>query len=286
MKKKIIPLMVAGTLLVGCGSSSAVNYSSEVSNGDKAVITIGDTKINKNEIYHYLLKQYGSSEVLSLALTYIADQEVTDKDAIKAKTDEKVASIKENISTSLDEYAKQLGFDSEQDYIDGIVTIGVKQELLKEKYVEKNYKDLVKKYKVKYLKIITVDTESGALKLIDQIKEGADFDTVMTENSGSDAGMVTTKSTNVDSKIINKLDKFTKDGLYSKVIKTSESKYAVVYVYNSDQSKIKDEIKSNLAAISEMSTKMESYYLKQYNFDIYEEAIKDEIKESNEDYLG
>ena len=35
MKKKIFPLMVAGTLLVGCGSSSAVNYSSEVSDGDK-----------------------------------------------------------------------------------------------------------------------------------------------------------------------------------------------------------------------------------------------------------
>ena len=35
-----------------------------------------------------------------------------------------------------------------------------------------------------------------------------------------------------------------------------------------------------------MSAKMESYYLKQYNFDIYEEAIKDEIKESNKDYLG
>lgn len=286
MKKKIIPLMVAGTLLVGCGSSSAVSYSSEVSDGDKAVITIGDTKINKNEIYHYLLQQYGSSEVLSLALTYIADQEITDEDAIKAKVDEKVASIRENVSTSLDEYAKQLGYDSEQDYIDGIVTVGVKQELLKEKYIDKNYKDLVKEYKVKYLKIITVDTESGALNLIDQIKDGADFDTVMNENSGSDAGMVTTKSTNVDSKIIDKLDKFTKDGLYSKVIKTSESKYAVIYVYNSDQSKIKDEIKSNLAAISEMSTKMESYYLKQYNFDIYEEAIKDEIKESNEDYLG
>ena len=86
--------------------------------------------------------------------------------------------------------------------------------------------------------------------------------------------------------LIQKLDKFTKDGIYNKVIKTSESKYAVIYVYNSDKSKIKDDVKSGLASVSEMSAKMESYYLKQYNFDIYEEAIKDEIKESNEDYLG
>ncbi|MFQ8706115.1 MAG: hypothetical protein ACLR9T_08625 [Thomasclavelia sp.] len=286
MKKNIIPLAVAGTLLVGCGSSSAITYSSEVSDGDKTVITIGDTKITNNEIYHHLLKQFGSSEVLSLALTYIADQEVTDKEAIKAKVDEKVASTKENITTSLDEVAKQYGYKNEQEYIDKIITVGAKQDLLIDKYIDKNYNDLIKEYKVKYLKVITVDTESGALSLIDKIKEGADFDTVMNENNGSDVGMVTTKSTNVDSKIIKKLDKFTKDGIYDKVIKTSESKYAVVYVYNSDKSKIKDEVKSSLASVSEMSTKMESYYLKQYNFDIYEEAIKDEIKESNEDYLG
>ncbi len=286
MKKNIIPLVVAGTLLVGCGSSSAINYTSEVSNGDKAVITIGDTKITNNEIYHHLLKQFGSSEVLSLALTYIADQEVTDKEAIKTKVDEKVASTKESLTTtSLDEVAKQYGFKNEQEYIDKIITVGVKQDLLKEKYIDKNYNDLIKEYKVKYLKIITVDTESGALSLIDKVKEGTDFDTVMTENSGSDIGLVTTKSTNVDSKIIEKLDKFTKDGIYNKVIKTSESKYAVVYVYNSDKSKIKDDVKSGLASVSEMSAKMESY-LKQYNFDIYEEAIKDEIKESNKDYLG
>ena len=286
MKKNIIPLVVAGTLLVGCGSSSAVNFSSEVSDGDKAIITIGDTKITNNEIYHHLLKQFGSSEVLSLALTYIADQEITDKEAIKAKVDEKVATAKENATTSLDEVAKQYGYKDEQEYIDKIVTVGAKQELLIEKYIDKNYNDLIKEYKVKYLKVITVDTESGALSLIDKVKEGADFDTVMNENNGSDVGMVTTKSTNVDSNIIKKLDKFTKDGVYKKVIKTSESKYAVVYVYNSDKSNIKDEVKSSLTSVSEMSTKMESYYLKEYNFDIYEEAIKDEIKESNEDYLG
>ncbi len=201
--------------------------------------------------------------------------------------DEKVASTKESLTTSsLDEVAKQYGFKNEQEYIDKIITVGVKQDLLKEKYIDKNYNDLIKEYKVKYLKVITVDTESGALSLIDKVKDGADFDTVMTENSGSDVGIVTTKSTNVDSKIIEKLDKFTKDGIYNKVIKTSESKYAVIYVYNSDKSKIKDDVKSGLASVSEMSAKMESYYLKQYNFDIYEEAIKDEIKESNEDYLG
>lgn len=42
--------------------------------------------------------------------------------------------------------------------------------------------------------------------------------------SGTDAGMVTKKSSDLDSKICKKLDKFTKDGIYAKAIKTSESK--------------------------------------------------------------
>ena len=86
--------------------------------------------------------------------------------------DEKVASTKESLTTtSLDEVAKQYGFKNEQEYIDKIITVGVKQDLLKEKYIDKNYNDLIKEYKVKYLKIITVDTESGALSLIDKVKE-------------------------------------------------------------------------------------------------------------------
>lgn len=287
MKKKIIPLVIASTLLVGCSSSSAINYSSEVSNGDKTAINIDGTEISKNDIYHYLLEQYGSSEVLSLALTYIADQEITDEEAYKTKLDETIAEQKESAGvTSLDDIAKQYGLENEQEFIDKIVSVGVKQEMLKEKYIDENYKKLVKEYKVKYLKTITVDTEAGAKKILEQIKDGSDFDTIMNENGGSDAGMVTTETTTVDKNIIKKLDKFTKDGVYEKVIKTSDSKYAIVYVYNTDTSGVTDEIKSNLSTISDMSTKVESYYLKQYNFTINEKAIEDEINESQPDYLG
>lgn len=287
MKKKIIPLVIASTLLVGCSSSSAVNYSSEVSDGDKTAINIDGTEINKNDIYHYLLEKYGSSEVLSLALTYIADQEITDEDAYNTKLNETITEQKESAGvTSLDDIAKQYGLENEQEYIDKVLSVGVKQEMLKEKYIDKNYKKLIKEYKVKYLKTITVDTEAGAKKILEQIKDGSDFDTIMNENGGSDAGMVTTETTTVDENIIKKLDKFTKDGAYEKVIKTSDSKYAIVYVYNTDTSAVTDEIKSNLATISDMSTKVESYYLKQYNFTINEKAIEDEINESQPDYLG
>lgn len=286
MKKKIIPLAIVSTLLVGCSSSAQTTYTSKITDGDKTVASSEGVEIKKNDIYHYLLKEYGSSETLLLALTYIADQEITDQKAIQTKLNEKVANLNSTLTTSLAEYAKQSGYDNEQDYIDDVLKSGVKQAMLKDKYINDNYDKLVKELKVKYLKIITLDTESAALNLIEQVKNGADFDTLMNENSGKDVGMVTTESSDVDEKIIKKLDKFTKDGLYQKVIKTSESKYALVYVYNTDKKDLKDEIISNLTNISTISSKMEIYYLNKYNFDVYESALKEEIKESNEEYFG
>ena len=41
-----------------------------------------------------------------------------------------------------------------------------------------------------------------------------------------------------------------------------------------------------VTSLSDISTKMETHYLRKYNFDVYEEALKDEIEETNEDYFG
>lgn len=279
MKKKIFPLALVATLIVGCSSSSTNTFSSEVSDGDKALVSVDDVEIKKNDIYHYLLEQYGSSEVLSLALSYIAEEELTDSDAIQKRIDEAVANYSNSSSGgTLADAAKQYGLDSEQEYIDKVISVGIKQTMLKEKYIDENFDSLVNEYKVKYLKTITLDTESAALSIIDQVKDGSDFDTLMNENSGSDAGLVTTESSNVDSNIIDKLDKFSKDGIYSKVIKTSESKYAVVFVYNTDKKDLKEEITKDLSSIDDISKAMEQHYLDAYNFVVNESILDKEIE--------
>ena len=108
----------------------------------------------------------------------------------------------------------------------------------------------------------------------------------MNEFDGTDQGMVSTESSSLDENIIKKLNKFTKDGVYSKAIKTSDSKYAVIWVYNTDKSQLKDEIKESLSEISGISQKAEIYYLKKYSFDLFEPKIKKQIEEISEDYFG
>ena len=68
--KKGISFALIATLLVGCGSSNTVNYSTEVTDGDKTIISGDDVEITKNDIYYYILEQYGSSEILNIS-TYL-----------------------------------------------------------------------------------------------------------------------------------------------------------------------------------------------------------------------
>ena len=64
-----------------------------------------------------------------------------------------------------------------------------------------------------------------------------------------------------------------------------ESKYAVVWVYNTDKSNLKDEIKKGLTSLSDFTTKCETYYLRKYNFDVYEPSIKKAIKKTSKNYF-
>ena len=290
---RLLVIIVCICLIGGCGyglyksfNKKDDSYVTHVKDGDSAVVKTGDVTITKDDLYEYFLDNDGLNMTLNSAINYVADQEITGEDAINSKVEELKQQYLQYAGTSdLETYAKDAGYESENDIVKQILEPNAKIQLLQEKYVEDNFKSLVKEYKVKYLKYFTVDTESQALKIIKDCTSEESFTNYFNENSGTDAGLVTKESSSVDSKIIKKLDKFTKDGIYAKAIKTSESKYAIVWVYNTDKSNLKDEIKKSLTSISNFSTKCETSYLRKYNFDVYEPSIKKKIKKSSKDYF-
>ena len=280
----VIILCITGIYFTTRSSSK---YSTSVSNGNSTAIKANDITITKDDIYYYLLENYGSNQVINDALNYICDKEITDQKAIDKKVNETKESYESYSKQSLADYIKSIGYTGTEDqYIKEMIEPDAKQQLLKEKYVEANFNKLVKQYKVKYLKIITVDTESQALKLIKSCTNEDNFNQIMSDNNGSDAGLVTTKSSTIDKNIIKKLDSFTKDGIYKKAIKTSDSKYAIIWTYNTNKKEKKSEIKEALTNISDLSTKANAYYFKKYNFDVYETQLKDEIKKESKEYFG
>ncbi|MDD8049460.1 MAG: hypothetical protein PHH04_07720 [Thomasclavelia sp.] len=282
----VMILGISGGVFYAFNSGSDEDYTTSVKNGDKSEVYNSSIKITKNDIYKYYLKQAGENEVLNLAMQEIADKEITDKDAINKKVEES----KKTYATYADDgkietYATSNGYSSLDSFVKEALEPDAKQQLLKAKYINKNYKKLLSSLKVKYLKTIECDTESAALNIIKQATSSEKWDELSTANSGSDLGMVTKSTSTLDSKIVKKLSSFTKDGVYKKAIKTSEKKYAVVWVYNTDTSKVKSDIKEALASEDSVSTKYEAYYLKKYDFEVNEDKIKDSIKKSYPSYF-
>ncbi|MGN1181498.1 MAG: hypothetical protein ACI4SR_00705 [Faecalibacillus sp.] len=291
-KYRILVIIACIFLICVCGYglyqtfASDNGYITSVEDGDKTIVKTDSVSISKNDLYEYFLDYNGANLTLDSAINYITENEITDKDAINKKVEELKEQYISYVGGDLDSYAKENGYDDEQSFVNDNILPSAKSTLLQEKFIDQNYKNLLKDYKIKYIKTITFDTESQALKIIKGSKDEASFNNYMNEFDGTDQGMVSTESSSLDENIIKKLNKFTKDGIYSKAIKTSDSKYAVIWVYNTDKFNLKDEIKKSLSELSDISDKTEAYYLKKYNFDVYDPKIKEQIKDISEDYFG
>ena len=288
-------LVIAIVLVVGVITAYIVTadkdgYTSSVQNSSSEVIS-GDVSVTKKGLYEYLLDNYGANEVLNEAYNKITAKEITDKDAINTKVKELKQRYAE-YSGSFETYAKNQGYSDAKTFEKEVIVPEAKSDLLEEKFLDTKFNDVCKKYNVSYLKIVEYSKESEALKALKTVTSADAMNTLMNANTSSstDLGFVCSKSstTTVDKKIIKALSKFTSlktDGVYKEAVKLSTSKYAVVYVYNTDKSAQKNDIVKNLLNLGDVKTDIESYYLKKYKFTVEDEKVKKQIKKISSKYV-
>lgn len=282
--KKLVMLLLCGGLLVGCSSQ----YSIKVSDPSLKLASGSGLDISKQEYFEYLLDTYGADAVLSEVLTSIADKEVTDQDKIDKLLQERIEIYTKYGGGDLKQYATSLGYKDENEYIDTTLLPDVKQELLRNKYIEEHFDDLVNEYEISCLKKIIVDKESKALSIIKDSTSEEAFDKIMKEygTDGEDAGIVTNKSALDENlkKMLSKFSKIDKDGIYKDAIELSNGNYAVVYLYDTEKKDKEDYIQS-LTSIDELKTKIEGIYLKKYNFKVYDKKLENTIKDFSDEYI-
>lgn len=284
--KKLVLFLLCGGLLVGCSSQAL--YNAKVSDGDTVLMKDDKMSVTKQGYFEFLLNQYGASSVLDLGLEKIVEKEVTDEKEIEKILNANIENLTKYANNDLDSYAKKLGYQSKDEFIESVLRLDAKVELLHNQYIHANLKDLIKEYEVCSLKMIEFEKESEALKFIKEVKDEADFDKKLDEvkDNGEDAGYVS-KASYLDEKLKNELKNFIKqdkDGVYSKAIKLSTDKFAVVYLYDTAHKKV-DDMTSTLASIKELNEKITGIYLKKYNFTVAEEKIKDSIKQLSSQYI-
>lgn len=300
MTKKIAALIIVVVVLIACCITGYVltkdndGYQVKVSNNKN--IVSGDVTISKQKYFEHLLSTSGAQKTVDTAYNQIINKLIpTSK--YQSQIDQLVKSKEKTYKSymgSLKSYASAMGYSSTKEFEQDSVIPDAKKDLLKQKFFTDHYKAQCKKYKVAYIKAITVSKESEAIKLIKKSTSEKAFNKFMKsktyKSNANDYAMVTTKtSTSTLNKAIKaKLSTFsnmTKDGVYSTAIKQSSSKFVVVYVYNTDKDANKTKIVKALADLSDTDTDVEAYYLQKYNFTVYDKKLKKAIKKINKNYI-
>lgn len=282
--KKLLMLLMCGGLLVGCSSQ----YSVKVTDGDKEMISGGEVSITKQDIFEYLLDKNGANEIVNEVLTTIADKEVNDQEALDKLVKQREEDYAKYAGGDLEKYAKNLGYDSKDDYIKAVLVPDAKQELLRNKYINENLETLIKNYQICSFKKIVVDKESTALSYIEKATDEEAFNKLMKENSdkSEDSGIVTKNSSLDDNlkKQLETLSAVSKDGVYKEAIKLSDDTYAVLYLYNTDH-KNTDDLTNTLSNDSDVKDEINASYLKKYQFTVNDDKIKKAIEKISSNYV-
>lgn len=288
MKKTPILLLCSAMLLSGCSGATA-----SISNQDKAIMTIGDTTYTKGDEYKLLKISTGTDLTMELVKQAIYKQEVKVTKSMKKQAQEQIDNYKENMS-NFEEQIQSLGYSSTKQYMNKVIIPSLQASALTEKYFTDAKADIQKTYKPSKAQIIQCENKANAKKALKALKNGTSVEDVANQyaaSQGSYSGsetLVTTKTTDLPTRLINKLFKAKKAGVIDEIFtnESSGTTYTYVAVLTSNTYKdIKDDVYTSLSSDDDITKACLVYYLKKYNFEVHDQDVFDNLKANNPEYL-
>ena len=204
MKKKLLSAIACVLLITGCGKIP------KLENGEEVVAEIDGKSFTAEELYGDMKKSYGTTLLVNMIDNYIADKEIETDDTAKEYANTELENLKYQYELYQMDFATaltQAGYDSEEALLDEII-LQYKKDKVLENYIKdqitdeevENYynENIFGEMTAKHI-LITPDTttdmtdeeksvkEEEALNkakdLINELNNGADFDTLAKENS-------------------------------------------------------------------------------------------------------
>ena len=288
MKKTPILFVCAAMTLTGCSGATAT-----IKDKDETIMTIGDTKYTKGDEYDLLKISTGTDLTMELVKQAIYKQEVKVTKEMKKKAQEQVNNYKENME-NFDEQIQSLGYKNSTQYMNKVLIPSLQASELTEKYFTDAKKDIQKTYKPSKARIIQCENKATAKKALKALKNGTDPEEVAQQymvDSAKYSGketLVTTKTTDLSTRLINTLSKTKKAGVIDEVFtnESSGTTYAYVAVLVSNTYKdIKDDVYTTLSSDDDVTKACLVYYLKKYNFEVHDQDVFNNLKANNPEYL-
>lgn len=208
MKKGFLGIICAMVLLTGCSKSP------KLSNGEEVIASVEGKNFTANELYDSMKKQYGTSVLINMIDTYIADKEIGDSEDADVYADSLISQYKlqyEQSGMNFNDALINAGYENEEafkkilisDYKMSEVSKKYLKEQVTDSEIEKYYKDKISaEINVKHILIIPdvaegtsdeakseaeVAAYNKAVDLIKQLDEGANFDELAKKHSDDTA---------------------------------------------------------------------------------------------------
>lgn len=293
--KKLTMLFACALLLVVSGCSDA---STSVSDSSEALITIGDEKITKGDVYEGLSIQGEITPITTAMDKQVVKIAVPVTDEIEKEAQSSLASYKESVGEeNWETHIASNGFKDEEDFYKNSILLNIRKGKITENYVIENFDKLNDQYKTRKLQIMVCEDKDKAKEAISALKENDDMSAaatkygVTTTYNGSDG--IYTNQSGIPSAVWNEILN-TKDGkTFSSAIHDSTTgNYYIVKVVSS---KAKKEFKDDaINAIKNLTTTNEdgytieevayNYYLNKAGYSIHDANIYSYLLNNSKKY--
>lgn len=293
--KKTTTLGMAAVMLLTL--SACKDASVDISNGSEVLFTVGSTKVTNDDIFTPIFTSSGFNEVATRVNNIIYEKEVPADEAIQADAKKILADAKASLGDNFSAYLNQAGMKDEEEYLSKVAMPSAQAKALTKKYLEANAEEQITTYKPVKVRVIQCTSDENAKNALTAAQQGESMEAIATQFGKTDTykgdEIIVNQSSGLPSALWAKISVITdQEAMINEVITDTitDSENPVYYVAKVTNTKALDEFKEEaIDSILNTSTTAQKdamvYYLKQYNFHVYDIDIYNSYKSNNPDYL-
>ncbi|WP_273402100.1 hypothetical protein [Traorella massiliensis] len=287
--KKLLTVCAFALLVTLSGCKDA---TTSLSDGNDALITVGNTTITKNDVYTGLKSENGVTAIISKLTAYIVDQEVPVTDEMMSEAQSTMQSFKDTVGEeNWSTFLSSMGYENEQQYLEERALLSVRASQLTSKYITDNYDEIKENYQIRKLRIFQTTDSSIAAEVQEKVKNGEltieeavnQYDSVTTTYDGSE--QILTNASGLGSDIWENIMAVTEDNTLLDLYQYSSdlSNFYVIEVVSVDVPL--EEAQSTIEGLSTIADDAFAYYLKKYNFTVYDIDLYNGIQSQEPSYI-
>ncbi len=295
MMKKLTALCLMSATLLTLGACK--DASVDISNGSEVLFTVGSTKVTNDDIFRPIFTGGGYSEVSARVNSIIYEKEVPVDDAITAAAKQHLADAKKTMGDNFSAYLTQAGIKDEDEYYNKVSLPNAQAKALTKKFINTNAEEQLTTYKPVKVHIVACTSEENAKNALAAAQQGENMESIATQFGKTDTydgkEIIVNQASGLPSAVWAKISVITdKEAMINEVIvdNITNSESPVYYVVKVVNTKAMEEFQeAAIDSIVEKSTTVQKdamvYYLKQYDFRVYDIDIYNAYKSSQPDYL-